>query len=667
MKDRTVSTTHEAVDLNEGASLRAKSDPFEPYSNILSRTILENPMQLAEIINSAMDAIITVDSSQRIVLFNASAEKMFGCPAAEAIGHSLDKFIPERFRAAHAEYIPKFGKTNATKRSMGSLGTVFGLRANGEEFPIEASISHAHTNEERFFTVIIRDVTQRKLDEERLLEQAALLNHARDAIVVRDLDDRILFWNKSADRLYGWTAQEAIGRKVQELLYDENTAQFEEAKRTVLEKGEWVGEIRQRHRNHKELITEGHWTLVRDESGQPKSIMAINTDITDKKKLEAQFLRAQRMEGIGTLAGGIAHDLNNLLAPILMSIQLLQLKHNDEETQNLLKTLRINAERGGQLIKQVLAFARGIEGERIALQPKHIVRDIVKVLKDTLPKSIEIVMTLPENKELWNIKGDATQLHQVLMNLCVNARDAMPDGGKITITLENRIIDEAYARMHLEAKPGRYVVITVEDSGEGIKPSIIDKIFEPFFTTKEQGKGTGLGLSTVMAIVKSHGGFIDVYSEPGKGTKFRLSFPAIDTGMLSEQKEVTPELPRGHGELILVVDDEEAIREVTKGILQAFGYAVLTANDGTEGVALFAQNKDKIAVVLTDMMMPYMDGTATIRALRKIDPNVRVIASSGLTDNGKNFETAGLSVRTFLLKPYSAEKLLTTIAEVLKS
>jgi PAS domain S-box-containing protein len=634
MEKSAVSNSNEEALRKEGDTLRRNSD-VDQIKSTISQGFLDNPMQLAGIINSAMDAIITANAAQRIVLFNTSAEKMFNCPASEAIGQPLEKFIPERFRATHRHHIPEFGATNSTKRSMGALGKVFGLRVSGEEFPIEASISYTQSDGEKFYTVIIRDISQRERDEERLREQAALLDHARDAIIVHDLQDQILFWNKSAERLYGWATNKAIGRKIHELIYQGMTSRFAAAKQTVIDKGEWIGEVRQHNTEMKELIVEGHWTLVRDENGQPESIMAINTDVTEKKKLESQFLRAQRMEGIGTLAGGIAHDLNNLLSPILLSIQLLQMRHPDEETQKLLKTLRVNAERGSDLIKQVLAFARGMEGERIALQPKHIVREIVKVLKDTLPRSIDIVMALPENKELWNIKGDATQLHQVLMNLCVNARDAMPEGGKLIITLENRIVDETYARTHLEAQAGRYVVITVEDSGVGILASDIDKIFEPFFTTKEQGKGTGLGLSTAMAIVKSHGGFVDVYSEPGRGTKFRLSFPAIETGLLEQPVEVAPQLPRGHGELVLVVDDEEGIREVTRGTLQAFGYSVLTANDGTEAVVIFAQNKEQIKVVLTDMMMPFMDGTATIRALRKIDPQVKIIASSGLTDSTK--------------------------------
>ena len=633
--------------------------------NIISN-FLHDPMNLSAIINSAMDAIITIDANQSVVLFNESAEKMFGYPASEVLGQSINKFIPARFRLDHLEYVQQFGETHQTKRSMGQLGSIFGLRADGKEFPIEASISFVTSESENFYTVIIRDITRRKEIEEQLKEKAELLDHARDAIIVTDLSHHILFWNKSAERLYGWASAEAIGNDVREMIHRNYLHEFEKARATVMKEGEWFGELRQTTRTNKELMIEGHWTLVQDEEDTPKSILTINTDISDKKRLESQFLRAQRMESIGTLAGGIAHDLNNLLSPILMSIQLLQLRFADEDTQRLLKTLRMNAERGGELIKQVLSFARGVEGERIPLQPKHLIREIIKVLKDTLPKSIEIVFMMPESQELWSIKGDATQIHQVLMNLCVNARDAMSEGGRITITLENRVIDENYARMQLEAIPGRYVVITVADTGSGIPNHIIDRIFEPFFTTKEQGKGTGLGLSTVMAIVKSHGGFVDVYSEVGRGTKFRLSFPALEISNALESEDKPDDLPFGHGEMILVVDDEEGIREITRSTLQAFGYSVMTASDGAEAVALYAQNRDTIDVVLTDMMMPIMDGSATIRALQKLDPDVKIIASSGLTENSKVLEAAHVGVKAFLTKPYTAEKLLTTLSELLK-
>ena len=263
---------------------------------------------------------------------------------------------------------------------------------------------------------------------------------------------------------------------------------------------------------------------------------------------------------------------------------------------------------------------RGVEGERVALQPKHLIKEIVKILRETLPKSIEINFKIPD--DLWIISADATQMHQVLMNLCVNARDAMPEGGSISIKAENVVVDENYARMHLEAKAGRFVVINVSDTGPGMSPEIQSRIFEPFFTTKEMTKGTGLGLSTALTIVKSHGGFINVYSELHKGSQFTLYLPALDAPGLADHEKAQTDLPIGNGELILVVDDEESIREITRGTLETFGYNVLTASDGTEALAIYADKKNEIAVVLTDMVMPFMDGPATIRALQRMNPAV---------------------------------------------
>lgn len=511
------------------------------------------------------------------------------------------------------------------------------------------------------YVAIRNDITERKRAEEQLREQATLLDNAQDAIVVRDLDDRILFWSKSAERIYGWPISEVLGVNIRDIIYKDSTPQYDEAKRAVLEKGEWKGELRQLTKDGTDIIAESRWTLVRDDQGEPKSVLVINTDVTDKRRIEAQFLRAQRMESIGTLASGIAHDFNNLLSPILMSIQLLQARISDEDGQRLLAMLQASAERGASLVKQVLSFARGVQGERITLQTRHLIKEIVKILNDTLPKSIEVEYEASE--DLAVVAGDATQLHQVIMNFCVNARDAMPGGGKLTIQAANVHIDENYARMNLEAKPGRFVVITIADSGVGIPPHIINKIFEPFFTTKDQGKGTGLGLSTALGIVKGHGGFINVYSETGRGTQFKIYLPAADTPF-TVPIESSGLLPVGRGELILVVDDEIAIREITRGTLEAYGYRALTASDGTEAVAVYAQHKDEIKLVLTDLMMPYMDGPATIRALQKLNPHVKIIASSGLAENGKMAELNG-GVSRFLPKPYTAEKLLTTLSELL--
>ena len=515
------------------------------------------------------------------------------------------------------------------------------------------------------YVAIRSDITERKRAEEQNREQAALLDQAQDAILVRDLEQNILFWNKGAAKIYGWSAAEAIGKKAEGLLYKEHSRQFDAARQAIIQGGEWQGEMHQVRRDGSEIIVESRWTLVRDEQGQPKSILVINTDITAKKHMESQFLRAQRMESIGTLAGGIAHDLNNVLSPILMAIDMLQLRSTDEASKKWFEVLRANAERGGNMVRQVLSFARGVEGERVALQPKHLIKEIVKILRETLPKSIEINFKIPDN--LWIISADATQVHQVLMNLCVNARDAMPEGGSISIEAENVFVDENYARMHIEAKAGRFVLITVSDTGPGMAPEIQSRIFEPFFTTKEMTKGTGLGLSTALSIVKSHGGFINAYSELHRGSQFSIYLPALDTSEAIEAGALQTDLPLGKGELILVVDDEESIREITKGTLETFGYNVLTASDGTEALAIYADKKNEIAVVLTDMVMPFMDGPATIRALQRMNRNVRIIAASGLGTAQRAGEGVLEGVSVFLTKPYTAEKLLKTLAQILQA
>jgi PAS domain S-box-containing protein len=511
---------------------------------------------------------------------------------------------------------------------------------------------------------ISRDITERRRAEEKIREQASLLDVTRDAIIVRDLEDRITYWNKGAEYLYGWTAEEAIGQRCTQLLYKkEGLPQFTKARENTFEKGEWSGELQQRTKDGKDIIVQGRWTLVRDENGTPKSVLVINSDITEKKHLESQILRMQRLESLGTLAGGIAHDLNNVLQPILMSVQIFQRRFTDESSQHFLEMVEKSARRGADIIKQVLTFARGAEGERIVFQPKHLIREMEQIARETFPKSIEIITDIQQ--DLWLISGDATQLHQVLMNLCVNARDAMPKGGRLTLAAENLFIDETYARMHLEAKPGSYVVLTVSDTGTGIPADILDKIFDPFFTTKEVGKGTGLGLSTVHAIVKDHGGFVNVYSEVGRGTRFTVYLPSAEASATQQAEEIPTDLPEGHGEIILVVDDEASVREIAAKILETYGYQVLTAEDGIDAVAVYAQHKEKIAVVLIDMMMPIMDGRAAIHALRRMNLRVKIIAMSGLTENGKVVEHTDMNVQAFLSKPYTAERLLRTVESVL--
>lgn len=502
----------------------------------------------------------------------------------------------------------------------------------------------------------------KRLAERKILEQAMLIDIAREAIIVCDLKEYIQFWNKGAEHMYGYTAEEMLGENVEKLQSTESRNLCEEIKKGVLERGEWRGESQNIGKDGSLIVVESHCTLIRDEDGNPKSILIINLDITDKKKTEENYFRAQRMESIGLLAGGIAHDMNNILSPIILSAELLKLKVKDEYSQNLLSRIDRNAQRSADLVKQVLTFARGVEDERILLQPRHLIKELVKIIKNTFPKSIDIEYKTERN--LWTISGDSTQIHQVLLNLCVNARDAMPEGGTLTIEAENATLDENYASSFTEANAGSYVAITVTDTGTGISETDIEKIFDPFYTSKEVGKGTGLGLSTVETIVKNHGGFVDVESKLDAGTKFKIFLPASTSGEYTKE-EVEHELPPGNGELILIVDDEAAIRQITGESLRTYGYKVLTASDGIETVALYARNMDDIRLVLIDLVMPIMDGPSTIHALARINPQVKVIAMSGQASVRYSEDAVELGAQKFLQKPYTLESLLNSIHDIL--
>ncbi|WP_341530809.1 ATP-binding protein [Nostoc sp. UHCC 0302] len=512
------------------------------------------------------------------------------------------------------------------------------------------------------FEQIQTELIERQKSEQKIREQAALLDVATDAIIVQALDNQIRFWNKSAERLYGWNVADVFGKNGQELLFKENSPQLQQAQKLVVEYGSWQGELHQFTKEGKEIIVSSRWTLVLDSQGQPQSILIVNTDITEKKQLEAQFLHTQRLESIGTLAGGIAHDLNNVLTPIITSAQLLlHTRLDSEKRQRLLTIIEGSAKRGAALVKQVLSFARGMEGQQMTIHLRDLLFEIQHIALETFPKSIETYVDIVP--DLWLICGDITQLHQVLMNLVVNARDAMPDGGTLKLAAENVFIDDNYTRMNLEATVGSYTVITVSDTGTGMTSETVSRIFEPFFTTKEQGKGTGLGLSILRGIIKSHGGFVTVESEVGKGTQFHMYFPAVlEEQTLPEPKE---ELLKGNQELILVVDDEAAICESTKTSLEKSNYRVITASDGIEALVLYVQHKDEISAVLMDMMMPEMDGLTTIRMLKQVNPLVSVISVSGIAESSQVDLALYSGAKTFLSKPYTLQELLKTLNTVL--
>jgi PAS domain S-box-containing protein len=508
---------------------------------------------------------------------------------------------------------------------------------------------------------ILEDITGRKRTEQQMRSSAALLDITSDAIILRDLSNKILLWNHSAEKLYGWLAEEVIETNANDILSHTKSPQYKDVYYAVLEKGSWQGELVKSTKSGQEIIVDSRWTLVLDEHSKPKSILTVDTDITQKKQLEAQFLRTQRVESIGTLASGIAHDLNNVLSPILMSAQLLKSKSSNSQNSKVLSIIENNAKRGADLVKQVLSFARGMEGEHTKIKIQHLIQEVRQIIEQTFPKSIDFYADVKD--DLQPISGDNTQLHQVLINLCLNARDAMPKGGNLTLSAENILIDENFQSMHIDAKVGQYVLLTFTDTGIGIEKKNLDRIFEPFFTTKEFGKGTGLGLSTVMGIIKGHGGFVSVSSTVGQGTQFKIYLPAVNSEITVNKLDI--KIPRGNEELILVVDDEPSIREITKASLESYNYKVITASDGIEAVALFAQYKHQVKAAIIDMMMPNMDGSTAISTLLRMNSLLPIVAVSGLATSDQVNLDKNLSTFTFLAKPYTAQELLKCVYKVL--
>ena len=505
------------------------------------------------------------------------------------------------------------------------------------------------------------DIDNQVVTQAQLREQANLLNLTRDAIIVREADDTISFWNNGAERLYGWTAEEVLGNRAQDFAYAGSSIAAN-ARRHLALHGEWSGEVEHVRKDGSTVTVSSRWTLVRNERRAASSVLVVNTDITEHKKLESQLLRTQRLESIGTLASGVAHDLNNILAPIMMAAPLLRTEMSTEKRGQLVSLVEQSAERGAAIVRQVLTFARGADGERVLVQPSYALREIVEIATETFPRSITVTAHYPEDLHL--IEADPTQIHQVLLNLCVNARDAMPDGGVLALSAHNYHVDEHYAAMTPGLQAGPHLLIAVSDTGAGIPSHIMDKIFDPFFTTKGVGSGTGLGLSTVLGIVREYGGTVTAESS-GRGATFRLLLPASFASSGGAESATADELPRGHGETILMVDDEDAIRAVGEPLLRASGYDVLVAEDGPAALAIFAERAAEIDVILTDLAMPVMSGIALARTLRKMQPDACIIVSAGREDDCSPAEILEIGIVATLPKPYTQPALLRLLDQVI--
>jgi PAS domain S-box-containing protein len=578
----------------------------------------------------------------------------------------------EIFHPDYQEMVLEQRRIHAGKASIPPIELKF-VRLDGTSVDVEVSskVLDFHGREE--VQVIARDITARKLAETALRE-----SEERFKLLARAVSDVVWDWNLSTNKLWwndGFLTTFGFGASEMEPSVESWTNRIHPDERDRVLKGiqnavnsgaeSWNAEYRFQRKDGTYAFVHDRAYIIRDASGKGVRAVGGMRDRTEQKKMEAQNLRSQRMESIGTLAGGIAHDLNNVLAPIMMAIELLKREVGDSERRaKMLDTIYASCRRGADLVRQVLSFARGIDHQRVAIRLPQLIDDLKAIITQTFPRNISITANVPET--LWPITGDPSQLHQVLLNLAVNARDSMPLGGKLSITATNITIDAQFAAMSPGASPGPFVLLQVTDNGCGISPEARERIFEPFFTTKDVGKGTGLGLATVHSVVKNHGGFLNVDSEVRVGSTFKIYLPAdlaIRPSVSNHPHDA--DLPRGRYELVLVIDDELSILEITQQTLEAFGYRVVTASNGAEAVALYAKQSADIAVVITDMMMPIMDGVATIHALTCMNPSVRIIAASGLELAENITKATGAGVHDFLQKPFTAETMIRRVREVI--
>lgn len=500
---------------------------------------------------------------------------------------------------------------------------------------------------------------QRRLSEKRILEQAALIDKARDAILVMSLEGLVRYANPGASLLYGWSSAEFEKPGVADQLFAPCADQAKEAQKTTLRTGAWAGEMQQATRSGDCRIVRSRWTLLNNDQGSPDALLLMNTDVTHERQLEAQFLRTQRLQAVWSLAGGMAHDLSNALAPVLMGVQRLQKQITDPESQRTLSIIESNTRRGADMVRQVLTFSRGKEGDRQVLPVERSLRDMERIAAQTFPKSISVVAMTPP--DLWPVLGNATQLHQVLVNLCINARDAMPQGGQLTLAADNVRLSAEEAASMPKATPGDYVMILVSDTGTGIPPEVMPHLFEPFFTTKPEGRGTGLGLHTTAQIVSNHGGFIHVRTEPGQGATFEIYFPRAEHSSGEVHAPQGALVEPGGGRRILIADDEESVREMLTSILQDQGYQVTAVRHGGEVITHLEQEPKAPDLVLLDSEMPVMNGQQTLEILRARWPQVRSLRMGTQPSDNAPSPSPALD----LLKPFTTEQLLLAVQKQL--
>ena len=629
------------------------------------------------------DAVIVVDAAGTIVQVNSQTEAMFGYGHKELIGEKVELLVSKRYRDGHHQHRASYASQPKIRR-MGAGLDLYGTRKDGSEFPVEISLSPIATPSGCFVLSAIRDITDRKKIEEdlrraheelnrranrQLSEQqnrmASIVESSDDAIVGKDLDGTITTWNRGAERIYGYTREEMIGQPISRLTPSDRPDEIP----TILQRirrGDNVEHFESIRvaKDGRRLDVSLSISPVRDPDGNIVGASAIARDITAQKRAETQLHQAQKMEAVGRLAGGIAHDFNNVLAIITACAELLR-DHTDgkENSLQFIANIREAVQRGSNLTRQLLAFSRRQKVQPFVLDLNDRLKEVSKLLKPLMGDDVEVVMTLRPASAL--VEADPGQLDQIVLNLAVNARDAMPRGGRFIVETNTVEFDDAFAQQHSPLKAGKYVQLSVSDTGTGMDAVTVSRIFEPFFTTKDPGKGTGLGLATVYGIVRQSGGYIWVYSEPGHGTTFKMYLPSAEHKVKSTTStDAEQMLPTRHGVTILLVEDDNIMRHLTKKLLEEQGYNVLDAEGGQSALKL--SEGRQIDLLLTDVMMRGMSGPELARQLSASSPKTKIVFMSGYTGELIPERDPSLSSVTLLEKPFTRSNLLKVLNDELK-
>jgi PAS domain S-box-containing protein len=623
--------------------------------------------RLAAIVTSSVDGIVGKQLDGTIVSWNRGAEQIFGYTADEIVGRPIYTLVPPELHDSEREILERVGRGEPV-----AFSETERIRKDGERIVISLSVSPIRDESGRVIGVssIKRDITWERRTRALLAAETARSRELAQVVdlaqaFVRDLEGRISYWSTGAMRLYGWSAAEAVGQVAHELLHTEFPGPLAEMNRLLLEHNHWEGELAHVAKDGRRLHVASQWVLRRDAEGRPQGVFEVNTDETARRQMEERTRQSERLEVVGQLAGGVAHEANNQMTVVLGAADfLLRRPELAALARQDVEQIRAAAERTAAITGQLLAFSR-----RQVLRPRVLdldetVRGLELVLRRTLGEQSTLELRLRSAPGL--VKADPGQLAQVLLNLVLNSRDAMPVGGRLTIETFCTELTEGYARQHpgVAIMAGPYVCLAVNDTGHGMSRETASRVFEPFYTTKPIGKGTGLGLATVYGIVKQSEGYVWTYSELGKGTTFKTYLPLAPEAKL--QGPTSPPAPRASGEVVLLVEDETAVRQMASRVLQEYGYGVIEASDGREALAVLERGDARIRLLVTDVVMPEMDGRELARRAEALRPGLPVLYMSGYTDDEivrRGLLEAG---QPFLQKPFNPETLGGQVARMLQ-